>query len=57
MGQFWLIQGGSLIRGRALPPQKAGAAGPDTAPTAAVDELPPVDQAAAAGTELEEPQA
>ncbi|WP_454112695.1 hypothetical protein [Microbacterium maritypicum] len=50
MGEFWLIQGGSLIRGRALPPQKAGATAP-----AAVDELPRVDAATATGTELEEP--
>lgn len=34
MGQFWLIQGGSLIRGRALPPQSP------TATTTTADDVP-----------------
>lgn len=41
MGQFWLIQGGSLIRGRALPPQSADATSTttDDAPSNDVDHV------------------
>lgn len=55
MGQFWLIQGGGLIRGRALPPQKASAATPAPLP-AEVDEPAPIGQVVDDEAVREEPQ-